>query len=58
MPKKRRLLLLFSVVFLQWLVICLCPMEGVFVEWPFLYVVTGSCFFFNGSDNAVLSKKH
>ena len=32
-------------------------MEVVCVEWPFLYVVAGSCFFLNGSDNAVVSKK-
>jgi len=32
-------------------------MEVVFVQWPFLYVVAGNCFFFSGSDNAVVSKK-
>jgi len=36
---------------------CHCPMEVIFVELPFLCVVAGSCFFFNDSDTAVVSKK-
>ena len=55
--KTKWLLLLFVVVFSSVARVFSLSYGGGFVEWPFLYVVAGSCFFFNGSDNAVVSKK-